>query len=134
MRLTPHLIREVPPTWVTQTDTLQKAVPRVPPRHRPCVLALPLLHVTLVALGSLMIQSLVPLVALDFSDEYGVERSRRTLGIRVQQPQLETPGQACVWPSSRSAVLSPSCGVCPLVLTTALTFPQKPLVFLTHFF
>ncbi|EPQ11891.1 E3 ubiquitin-protein ligase MGRN1 [Myotis brandtii] len=46
-----------------------------------------------VALGSLMIQSLVPSVALGFSDECGVERSSRTLGSRVQQPQLETPGQ-----------------------------------------
>lgn len=58
--------------------------------------AFPLLHVTLAALGSLVREKLVALVAQGFPDVCGVERSSRTPGPSWTRPGLESslpPGQ-----------------------------------------
>lgn len=78
---------------------------------------------TVVALGSLAMEDLVPSVARAFPDACGLGRCSRTPAVLAAL--LGDVPQAAVWPSCRPAVLS--FGVCPL-MTAALVSPHKPFL------
>lgn len=84
---------------------------------------LPLLHVALAALGSLMIETLVPLVAQGFPGVCSVVLQQDP------QPVLDSP-QAGVQPSSWSAVLSRA--AVSVHLLAALVVPHKPHLSASH--